>query len=30
MEVRQKILAMKRMFYVRPDGTIYLAHLMYY
>ena len=30
MEAREKILAMKRMFYVRPDGTIYLAHLMYY
>ena len=29
MEVRQKILAMKRMFYVHPDGTIYLARLMY-
>lgn len=30
MEVYQKILAMKQMFYVRPDGTIYLAHLMYH
>ena len=29
MEVRQKILAMKRMFYVRSDGTIYLTRLMY-
>ncbi|MDE0012711.1 MAG: hypothetical protein OXU36_16300 [Candidatus Poribacteria bacterium] len=29
-EFRQKILAMKRMFYVRSDGTIYLAHLMYH
>lgn len=26
---RQKMLAMKRMFYVRPNGTIYLAHLTY-
>ena len=26
---RQRMLAMKRMFYVRPDGTIYLANLMY-
>ena len=28
--VRQRILAMKRMFYVHPDGTIYLARLMFH
>lgn len=26
---RQRMLAMKRMFYVRSNGTIYLAHLTY-
>ncbi len=26
---RQRLLAMKRMFYVRPDGTIYHAQLIY-
>ena len=26
---RQRLLAMKRMFYVRPDGIIYLANLLY-
>ena len=29
MKVQQKILAMKRMFYVRSDGTIYHAQLLY-
>lgn len=26
---RQRMLAMKQMFYVRPDGTIYLANLLF-
>lgn len=29
LRLHQRMLAMKRMFYVRPDGTIYLTHLTY-
>ena len=28
-KLHQRMLSMKRMFYVRPDGTIYLAHLTF-